>query len=47
MNLRFSRHVELREKKVVHLAKYRNFHNFLPARDLIGQLITGHVIQFV
>lgn len=47
MNLRFSRHVELRGKNPIHPAIYRNFLKFVLIWTHGNQLRTGHVIQIV
>lgn len=47
MNLRVSRHVELRGKTLVYPAIYRNFLKFFRVGTRENQLDSGHVIQTV
>jgi len=47
MNLRFSRHVELRGKTPIYPVIYRNFLKYARVRTHENRLDTGHVIQIV
>lgn len=47
MNLRVSRHVELRGKNTNYFVIYRNFLKIAAARAIVNSDHTGHVIQIV